>query len=78
VAVRAPARLSRWVNAAATRPRTLTCRIPCGPVRVNRARSSMNAKASLTEARWARRVQPAPPSWRHKVDTDFTGENIRS
>ena len=32
-----PARLSRWVNAAATRPRTLTCRIPCGPVRVNRA-----------------------------------------
>jgi hypothetical protein len=31
-----PARLSRWVNAAATRPRTLTCRIPCGPVRVNR------------------------------------------
>ena len=32
-----PARLSRWVNAAATRPRTSTCRIPCGPVRVNRA-----------------------------------------
>jgi hypothetical protein len=28
-----PARLSRWVNAAATRPRTLTCRIPWGPVR---------------------------------------------
>src|SRR5215212_9503733 len=32
-----PARLSRWVNATATRPRTLTCRMPCGPVRVNRA-----------------------------------------
>jgi hypothetical protein len=32
-----PARLSRWVNAAATRPRTLTCRMLCGPVRANKA-----------------------------------------
>ena len=45
-----PARLSRWVNAVATRPRTLTCRIPCGPVRVNRACFSMNVSASLTAA----------------------------
>ena len=42
-----PARLSRWVNAVATRPRTLTCRIPCGPVRVNRACVSMNAQRVL-------------------------------
>ena len=42
-----PARLSRWVNAVATRPRTLTCRIPCGPVRVNRACFSMNAQRVL-------------------------------
>src|SRR5688572_27942156 len=26
-----PARLSRWVNAVPTRPRTLTCRMPSGP-----------------------------------------------
>jgi hypothetical protein len=30
-----PARLFRWVNAAATRPRTLTCRMPCCPVCVH-------------------------------------------
>ena len=35
---------------AAIRPRTLTCRIPWGPVRVNKACCSMNAKASLTAA----------------------------
>jgi hypothetical protein len=28
----------------------LTCRIPCGPVRVNKACFSMNAKASRTAA----------------------------
>jgi hypothetical protein len=44
------ARLSRWVKAVATRPQTLTCRIPCGPVRLNRACCSMNAKASCTAA----------------------------
>jgi hypothetical protein len=32
-----PARLSRWVNATATRPRTLTCRMPWGPVRLDRS-----------------------------------------
>jgi hypothetical protein len=37
-------------NAVATRPRTLTCRIPCGPVRVNRACFSTNAKASFAAA----------------------------
>ena len=75
-----PARLSRWVNAAATRPRTLTCRIPCGPVRVNRACSSTNANASFTAARWARSITAATAgsATAHKVDTDFTGENVRS
>src|SRR5215203_6185161 len=28
---RSPARLSQWVNAVATRPRTLTCRMPLWP-----------------------------------------------
>ena len=49
-AIGSPARLSRWVKAVATRPRTLTCRMPCGPVRVNRACFSMNVKASCTAA----------------------------
>jgi len=48
VQVRVAGPLSRWMNAAATR--TLTCRMPCGPVRVNRACFSMNAKASCTAA----------------------------
>ena len=34
------------MNAVATRPRTLTCRTPWWPVRVNRACFSMNASAS--------------------------------
>ena len=75
-----PARLSRWVNAVATRPRTLTCRMPCGPVRVNRACVSMNVSASLTAAWWARSIAAATAgsAIAHKVDTDFTGENVRS
>jgi hypothetical protein len=43
-----PARLSGWVNAVATRPRTLTFRMPSGPVRVNSVWVSMNLNASST------------------------------
>jgi hypothetical protein len=50
VQIGSPARLSRWVKTAATGPRTLTCGMPGGPVRVNRACFSMNANASLTAA----------------------------
>src|SRR5215216_6985731 len=75
-----PARLSRWLKEVATRPRTLTCRMPCGPVRVNRACFSMNAKASLTAAWWACSIAAATAgsATAHKVDTDFTGENVKS
>jgi hypothetical protein len=36
-----------------------SCRMPCGPVRVNRACFSMNVKASLTAAWWARSMTAA-------------------
>jgi hypothetical protein len=75
-----PARLSRWVNAAATRPRTLTCLMPCGPVRVNSACVSMNVRASFTAAWCARSMAAATArsATAHNVDTDFTGENVKS
>ena len=75
-----PARLSRWVNAAATNPWTLTCLTPCGPVRVNNACSSMNRNASATAARCARSIAAAVlgSATAHNVETDFTGENVRS
>ncbi len=75
-----PARESRWVNAAATRPRTSTCRTPCGAVpgvqgvllderqRVLRPRRGGPARS-------ARRPRAATA---HRVDTDLTGENVRS
>jgi hypothetical protein len=75
-----PARLSRWVNAAATKPRTSTCRTPLVPVRVYRACCSMNRNASPTAARWARSIVAAV-DWSataHSADTLFTGENVRS
>ncbi len=46
-----PARLSRWVKAAATSPCTLTCRTPLAPVRLNKACCSMKLNASATAAR---------------------------
>jgi hypothetical protein len=54
--------------------------MPCGPLRVNKACFSMNAKASVTAARWARSITAATAgsATAHNVDTDFTGENVRS
>jgi hypothetical protein len=43
-----PERLSRCLNAAATRPWTFTCRTPFGPSLVNRACFSMKIRASRT------------------------------
>ena len=68
-----PARESRWVNAAATRPVTLTCRIPCCPVRVNRASRSMKLSASRTAAWCASSICAATvrvgdrPQGRHRL-----------
>jgi hypothetical protein len=75
-----PARLSRWVNAVATSPCTLTCRIPLAPVRLNRACRSMKASASATAARWAFSICVATggSASAHSVETLFTGEKVRS
>ncbi len=53
---------------------------PLGPVRVNRACFSMNAKASFTAFWWARSITAATvgSATAHNADTDFTGENVRS
>ena len=75
-----PARESRWVNAAAIRPRTLTWRTPLVPVRVNRAWVSRNRNASLIAARWACSIWAATAGSAnaHSVDTLLTGEKVRS
>ena len=75
-----PARLSRWVNAAATKPRTSTWRTPLVPNRVYRACCSMNRKASRTAARWACSIAAAVAgsATAHSADTLFTGEKVRS
>ena len=75
-----PARLSRWVNAVATRPRVSTCRTPSVPSRVNRAVLSRNASASLTAVWWARSIAAAVgrSAIAHSVLTLLTGENVRS
>jgi hypothetical protein len=48
--------------------------------RVSRACFSMNAKASLTASWWARSITAATAgsATAHNVETDFTGENVRS
>jgi hypothetical protein len=40
----------------------------------------MNVNASVTAAWWARSIAAATPgsATAHKVDTDFTGENVKS
>jgi hypothetical protein len=54
--------------------------MPCGPVRVNSACFSMNANASFTSAWWARSITTATAgsATAHRVETDFTGENVKS
>jgi len=54
--------------------------MPCGPVRVNSACFSMNANASFTAAWWARSITNATAgsATAHRVETDFTGENVKS
>ena len=75
-----PARLSRWVNAAATKPRTSTCRTPLLPVRVKSACRSRKVNASPTAAWWARSIAAAVArsATAHSADTLFTGEKVRS
>ena len=75
-----PARESRWMNAAATRPVTLTCPDPFLPCRVNKAWRSMKLSASRTAARCARSICAATSgsATAHNVSTDLTGEKVRS
>jgi hypothetical protein len=63
-----------------TRPHTSTCRIPWGPVRVNKACCSMSVRAPLTAALWARSIAAATAgaATAHSVDTDFNGDNVKS
>jgi hypothetical protein len=58
----------------------LTCRIPCGPVRVNKACCLDEAQRVVDRGLWARSIAAATPgsATAHSVDTDFTGENVRS
>lgn len=78
--VRSPERESRWVNAVATSPVTSACRVPPAPVRENNSWVSMNAKASRTAAWWASSIRAAVAgsAIAHSVETDLTGENVRS
>jgi hypothetical protein len=50
------------------------------PVRVNSACFSMNANASFKSAWWARSITTATAgsATAHRVETDFTGENVKS
>jgi hypothetical protein len=52
----------------------------CAPVRVNNACPSMNRSASRTAAWWACSITAATVggATAHGVDTDFTGEKVRS
>ena len=75
-----PVRESRWSNAAAIRPVTGTCRIPPLPTRVNATSFSSIARVVRTASWCAASTCPATSgeARAHNVETDFTGENVRS
>ena len=74
-----PARESRWVNATATMPRVSTLRMPCGPMRVYSWVSRY--AAALATASWWRRSTvwlSSSGASAQSVETDFTGDSVRS
>jgi len=75
-----PARESRWVNAAITKPRVWTCPTPRNPVRVYAASFSIHATVFSTAARWASSIcsDTSVGATAHSVDTDLTGEKVTS
>ena len=75
-----PARESRWVNAAATRPRDVDLADPVGARPGEQGVLLDEASASATASWWARSIGAAirGSAIAHRVDTDLTGEKVRS